>query len=264
MKNLILLLFSVTFSISSPSAQNTINQTDIHGQKQGKWIGKYTNGTIRYEGSFNNNKPVGEWKRFHENGKINAHLYHFQNSDKVSAELFDINGIRYAMGNYKGTAKDSTWNYYNDLRLVGKEDYSGGLKNGRSLTFFENGIQATESNWVNGMLDGVSRSFYPSGEKKAETMYRQGKRHGLSLIYYETGQPEISGQYDNDQSEGTWKFTDEKGKIKYILNYKSDVLLNPEILDSIQENEFKAFDRVKGKLRDPEHFIQNPEEYMRN
>jgi antitoxin component YwqK of YwqJK toxin-antitoxin module len=263
MKKLIFLLLPVIFPCTFLSAQEAVNKTDTNGHKQGKWIGKYPNGTIRYEGSFTDDKPIGEWKRFHENGRIKAQMYHFPNSEKVSAELFDSNGIRYAKGNYKGTAKDSTWNYYNNLKLVAQENFTDGKKNGRSLTFFENGEPATESNWVNGLPDGVSRSFYPTGKKKMEIMYRQGKRQGLNLVYYESGQTEIKGQFNNDQSEGTWIFTDENGTIKYKLNYKSGILLNPEVIDSIQANEFKAFDRAKGRLKDPANFSQNPEEYLR-
>ena len=262
-KQLFLLLF-VILPFSFISAQETINQTDINGHKQGLWRGKYPNGSIRYEGSFTNDQPVGEWKRFHENGKIKALLHNFPNTDKASAELFDSNGVRFAKGNFKGTAKDSTWNYYNSIQLVGQENYSEGEKNGTSLTFFVNGSPATESNWVNSQLNGVSRSFYSSGKKKTEILFQQGKRQGLNLIYYESGQIQITGQYNNDQPEGIWKFMDENGKVKYELNYKAGILLNPQVVDSIQADEFKAFDRAKGKLKDPQDFTQSPEEYLRN
>jgi len=95
-------------------------------------------------------------------------------------------------------------------------------------------------------------------------MYQQGKRHGLNLVYYESDQQEITGQYNNDQPDGIWKFADEKGTVKFELNYKAGVLLNPEVVDSIQADEFKKFDRTKGKLKDPQDFSQNPEEYIRN
>jgi antitoxin component YwqK of YwqJK toxin-antitoxin module len=264
MKKLIFILLNVIIPFSVLSGQDTVNRTDLKGYKQGKWIGKYSDGTIRYEGSFTNNKPVGEWKRYHENGKIKALLSHLPNTDKVSAELFDIDGVRYAKGNYIGTAKDSTWNYYNNLRLVGKENFSDGRKNGKSVTFFENGTPATESSWVNGALNGVCRSFYPSGKKKFETMYRLGKREGLNLIYYESGQQMITGQYIGDQYDGIWKFFDEKGITKFELKYKLGKLLNPEVIDKIESGVFKEFDQAKGKLKDPEDFSQNPEEYMHN
>jgi len=264
MKILIFLLLFVVTPFAYISAQEAINQTDANGHKLGHWIGKYTNGTIRYDGSFTDNKPVGEWKRFHENGRIKAHLYHYPNTDKASAELFDENGVRYAKGNYKGTAKDSTWDYYNNLKLVSKENYTDGVKNGKSITYFENGTPATESNWVGGLLDGVSRSYYASGKKKMEIMYQKGKHQGLNLVYYESGRTEIKGQYNNDLPDETWKFMDENDKVKYELHYKSGVLLNPEVVDSIQAGEFSAFDRAKGRLKDPDNFSQNPEEYMRN
>ena len=264
MKKQLILLLLVIVPFTYLCAQEMINQTDASGKKQGHWIGKYTNGTIRYDGSFINDQPIGEWKRYHENGKIKAQLRHFPNSDKASAELFDINGVRYAKGIYMGTAKDSTWNYYNNTRLVGQENYTNGSKNGRSLTFFEDGTPATESNWVNGLQNGISRSFYSSGKKKTETMFQQGKRQGLSQIYYESGQSQISGQYSNDLSDGAWKFMDENGKVKYELKYKAGVLLNPEVIDRIQADEFKAFDRAKGKLKDPQDFSQSPENYLLN
>jgi len=264
MRKLIFLFITVIGSYTLLFAQDLINQTDANGHKQGKWVGKYPGGSIRYEGSFKDDKPVGDWKRFHENGKIKAQLFNLPNSDKAVAELFDINGIRYAKGNYIGTAKDSTWNYYNNLRLVGKENFSNGVLNGISQTYFENGVAATEAHWSNGILEGVSRSFYPTGQKKTEIMYHQGKRNGLSLVYYESGQLEITGQYINDQSDGTWKFSDKSGVTKYELKYKSGVLLNPEVIESIQATDFKAFDRKKGTIRDPANFTQSPEEYLRN
>lgn len=263
MKKLIFLLFAFMIPITFLIAQESANITDANGRKQGHWTGKSDNGKVRYEGSFSNDKPFGEWKRFHENGRIKAQLHYFPNTDKASAELFDINGIRYAKGNYKGTLKDSTWSYFNGERLVGREIYSNGKKNGLSQTFFENGVIATESMWVNGVFDGVSRRFFPSGKKKTETMFRQGKKQGLNLVYYESGQTEIKGQYDNDQPDGIWRFNNEGGNLKYELRYKAGILLNPEVVDRIQADEFKAFDRAKGKLKDPEEFSQKPEEYLR-
>lgn len=263
MRKLIFLFLIIICSFIYLSAQDLLNQFDANGHKQGKWVGKYPNGKIRYEGSFTNDKPSGEWKRFHENGKIKAHLVHLFNTDKVTAELYDGDGVLYAKGNFKGTEKDSTWTYFNNLRLVGTETFSDGRKNGRSVSLFENGTPVSESHWIKGVLDGVSRSFYPSGKKKSEIMYRQGKRQGLSLVYYEPGQLEISGQYSNDLSEGAWKFMDRSGIVMYELKYKSGVLLNPEVIDNIQAGEFKAFDRARGMLKDPQDFSQDPGEYLR-
>ena len=263
MTKFVFILFAFIAPFSSIKSQDVINQTDAKGYKQGKWINKYPGGTIRYEGSFVDDRPVGEWKRFHENGKLKAHLFHVPNTDKVAAELYDSEGILYAKGNYIKTVKDSTWKYFNKQKLVGQEDFSLGLRNGRSMTYFEDGKPASESVWVNGELNGVSRSFFPSGSKKTEIMYRNGKRNGASLVYYESGIQEIVGFYIDDNADGTWKFQDENSNLKYELKYKTGVLLNPEVVDSLQDKEFKTFDRAKGLLKDPADYIGNPEEYMR-
>ncbi|MCF0207492.1 MAG: hypothetical protein HUK15_08695, partial [Bacteroidales bacterium] len=46
-----------------------INYIDINKKKQGKWVKKYDNGQIRYEGFFTNDQPTGTFKYYHENGK---------------------------------------------------------------------------------------------------------------------------------------------------------------------------------------------------
>ncbi|MEI6139109.1 MAG: toxin-antitoxin system YwqK family antitoxin [Mariniphaga sp.] len=263
MKKLVFIIVAIMALNLASKSQISINQIDANGLKQGKWIGKYPSGSIRYEGSFVNDQPVGEMKRFHENGKMKALMFHFPNSDKVSAKLFDEDGMLYANGNYLKTAKDSTWTYFNNKKIVGREEFIKGVKNGRSVTYYEDGQPATESSWVNGVQNGVSRSFFPSGSTKSEIMYKDGKRNGVSLVYFESGLPEIIGRYVNDDADGSWKFQDEKGELKYELKYKAGVLLNPEIVDRIQANEFKAFDRAKGVLKDPADYQHNPEEIMR-
>jgi len=64
--------------------------------KQGKWIGKYPDGTLKYEGKFFNDKPVGEWKRYHENGKLKAQMSYYQNSGRAFTSLFDTDGKLYS------------------------------------------------------------------------------------------------------------------------------------------------------------------------
>jgi len=81
----IFLLLSVLFFLNNANAQFLSNQSDAKGLRQGKWLAKYPDGKTRYEGSFRDNKPVGEWKRYHENGKLKANLYYKENSDKMKA-----------------------------------------------------------------------------------------------------------------------------------------------------------------------------------
>lgn len=262
MRKLILVVFAIIGLVSFVNAQNAVNRKDANGLKQGGWIGRYPDGTIRYSGSYVDDRPVGDWLRFYENGKVKAHLFYFPNNGKTSAKLFDSNGALFATGNYINMVKDSTWNYYDNQKLVGKEDLLGGIKNGKSLAYFEDGKVANETSWANGELDGVSRTFYSTGNIKSEIMYRGGKQNGLSIVYYESGQQEIIGHYVNDEADGTWTYKDENGLVKYELKYKNGILLNPGAVDSIQAKEFKSYDRAKGVLKDPANFIEDPQGYI--
>lgn len=262
MKTTLILLFNLFLYINL-SAQPTLNQTDANHLKQGKWIGKYPDGTIRYEGYFSNNKPVGELKRYHENGKLKAILLYSPNSDKVKAELYNPEGSLVSRGIFIGTLKDSVWTYFDNKEIAARENYSKGLKNSKSFYYYPNGKTLNETEWANGKLSGISREFYPSGEKKSETRYLDGKRQGGSIVYFESGKVQIEGKYDNDQYSGTWKFYSPEGKIKFQLEYKDGMLQNPVAFDSLQLKEFKAFDKVKGKLKDPERYRENPDEYLR-
>jgi antitoxin component YwqK of YwqJK toxin-antitoxin module len=262
MKTLLIFLVALSLFISS-TAQTSLNQTDSRHLKQGKWIGNYPDGTIRYEGYFNDDKPVGEWKRYHENGKLKAILIYILNSDKVKAQLFDPDGSLLSGGNFIGTLKDSIWTYFDNTVIVARESYTNGLKNGMSVTYYPDGKSAVENQWINGKLNGVWHEFYPSGEKKSETHYLNGKRQGESRIYFDSGQIQIEGVYDNDQYSGAWKFFNTDGTMKLLLEYKDGILQNPEASDSLQLNEFKAFDQAKGKIKDPGRYRDNPEEYLR-
>ncbi len=244
-------------------SQQEINQTDSNNLRQGKWIGKFPDGTVRYEGYFKNNKPVGEWKRFHENGKLKANLLYFPNSGKVTAELYDTDGLLVSRGNYMGTQKDSIWTYYDKNIIIARESYIKGLKSGLSCFYSSDGKLIRETNWLNGKLNGISHEYYSTGIIKSEINYEDGKRNGDVLIYFESGKIQIEGKYDNDQNNGSWKYYNPDGTLKFQLKYKDGILLNPEMIDSLQMKEFNSFDREKGRLKDPEKYIDNPEEYLK-
>lgn len=258
---IILFLVVLFLPFNVLTAQRAVNQTDSNHLKQGKWIGKYPDGVIRYEGIFLNDKPAGEWKRYHQNGKIKAILVYQQGSDKVRAELFDTEGILVSRGNFTGTAKDSTWTYFDNGTIVARESYVNGLKNGVALFYLPDGKIINESAWSKGKLNGLSSEYYPSGAKKCEMNYSDGKRNGQTKIYLESGQVQMEGKYNQDQYTDTWNIYNPDGTLKFQLKYKNGELLNPETVDSLQLKEFKAFDRDKGKLKDPEHYMENPEEY---
>lgn len=250
MKSILFVLLLSSISLYS-FAQVAINKTDSRGMKQGKWVGKYPGGTLKYEGKFLNDKPIGEWKRYHENGKTKAQMSYYQNSDRAFASLFDTAGKLYAKGVFEQTLRDSTWNFYSGEKIVLTENYHLGKKEGASKSFDQKGQALSEKEWKNDLLDGKSTEYYPNGLKRNEIAFISGAKNGQALFFDQEGFKTVEGSYKEDLSEGEWKFFDKDGKVKYRTTYDKGNILNSGALDSLQLNEFKKFDKLKGKIPEP-------------
>jgi len=257
------ILFSVllVFSISAFAQQN-INQTDAQGRKQGFWQKRDETGKILYEGTFRDNRPVGEMKRYHPNGAVKAILVFSEKSDSTSVQIFDEKGKLTAKGWYIGQKKTGEWNNYTDGRLVSTENYTDGMKNGITKRFYQTGELLDETNWLNNLQEGLYRAYDKNGKKYIECMYKNGKRNGWYVCFFPNGEMEMEAFYKDNLRDGMWKYYDENGELRYTLNYDEGVLTTPEVLDSIQKIQFDKLEKNREKLVDPEQFMADPEEYM--
>lgn len=247
-----LILFFVLFITSFHSmSQEAVNKTDDKGLKQGKWVTRYPGGSLRYEGTFGHSKPVGEWKRYHENGKIKALMNYRPNSARVFATLFDEDGVCYAKGVFEGTLRDSIWHFYSGDILLQTENYRLGKKEGKSTVYHPDGKMISEKEWKNDLPDGIAIEYDPSGIKRSEISYIEGKKSGRANFYDESGALTMEGSYLDDLSDGTWKMFEKDGKLKYQIIYQKGEILNSGALDSMQINQFKQYDKVRGKIPEP-------------
>lgn len=250
MKNIgLLIVFFLVHAISF--SQETLNKTDSKGMKQGKWVSKYPSGTLKYEGKFDRNKPVGEWKRYHENGQVKALMSYRLKSDKVFALLFDEEGILYAKGVFDGTLRDSTWNFYKGDLVVRTENYHMGKKEGKATMYDKDGKVISVKEWKNDLPDGISLEYYPSGKKRSEVSFVEGKRNGKALFYDENGLKSMEGSYLDDLSDGDWNLYGNDGKLMYQIKYAKGDIINKGELDSLQIKASKQIDKARGKIPEP-------------
>lgn len=253
-KLFILIAFLPVFSLAQ------VNQTDANGLKQGLWEKKYPNGNLMYTGQFVNDKPVGEWVRFHENGKIKAQISY--NGDRASAQLFDNQEKLIAQGVYINQEKEGTWKYFNNGRLVSEENFAHGVKNGICRTFYETGEILEESEWKNDKQDGKYQLFYTNGKPYLQCRMTNGQRNGLCIISFPNGRQELIANYKNNLRHGEWNYHNEQGEFLYTLVYEKGFLLNPEVRDSIENQQLDQLEKRKHTILDPEKFMENPTEYM--
>lgn len=253
---LIILLFIPVLCFSQ------INQTDSNGLRQGLWQKQQPNGRLLYKGNFKDNKPVGEWKRYHSGGQVKAIIQYKENTDSAFAELFDAYRKKVAEGVYIKQKKDGKWVYFENDINVAEEQYKNGLKNGISKKFYESGELMEEVDWVNDQQEGDYVIYFKAGEPYFQCKMKQGQRHGLCLIHSQNGNPEMEAHYKNNLRDGEWKFYGENGDFQYQLNYKEGELLNPFVRDSIANIKMQNLEGGKGKITDPEKFMTDPTEYM--
>ncbi|HEY3369467.1 MAG TPA: toxin-antitoxin system YwqK family antitoxin [Prolixibacteraceae bacterium] len=257
-----LIIFIFLLLSGSIIAQNTVNQVDAQGRKQGFWTKKDTGGKLLYQATFKDDKPVGEMKRFHSNGKIKAVLNFIEGSELSDVKLFDEGGHLVAQGKYIGQKKTGEWNYFLDTKVVSTENYLNGQKNGISKRFYKTGELLEESNWKDDLLNGIYRSFYQDGKVYMECKYTQGKRNGPFKTWFAEGALELDGLYASDVPDKDWLYYDRSGTLLYTLKYDKGKLLNPEVQDSIDAVQFSNYKTKGNNIPDPEKFMQNPEEYM--
>lgn len=236
------------------------NQTDANGLRQGLWQKKQDNGRLIYEGNFKNDKPVGEWKRYHPGGQVKAIIEY--KGDTAYTQLFDVWRKKVAEGNYVNQQKEGVWKIYKNGQLTADEEYKLGVKNGKSHQYYDTGEVMEEKEWVNEKEDGDYQIFYKSGEPYMQCKMKQGMRHGLFLVSYENGRQEMVAEYRNNLRHGEWKYFDKEGNLQYTLYYDNGQILNPAVRDSVDNLKMKALEKNKGTIPDPEKFLQDPSEYM--
>jgi len=232
--------------------------------RQGHWVKKDNNNKVVYEGDFKNDVPIGEFKRYHTNGAVKAVMVYNADQTMAYTKLYDNTGELSAEGNYTANKqKDGMWKYYGQketLCLI--ENYKEGKLNGKVVTLYENQNLAEELYWKDGKLDGQWLRYYENGNLRMTTQHVDGKRVGEFKVYYINGKPEVKGSYKDDLPDGTWKIYTEDGRLDHTLTYVNGKLSNEEEMDKELAKELNDMETNKNKYKDPEKFMDNPENYF--
>ncbi len=239
-----------------------INQTDAEGLRQGKWEKRYPSGKLIYVGQFKNGEPVGDWTRFYPGGIVKAKIHYAENSDSAFVQLFSERGKKIAEGNYVNEKRAGKWTLYSGDIKISEENYVDGEKHGVSMNFYPTGELFDRAEWKNGVQEGKYEVFFKNGEPYMQCKYSEGKRNGLCLSYFKNGRVEMEAYYKNNLRNGEWKFYNEEGDHLYTLKYDEGKLLNPEVRDSIGNQQMEEMEKGRHNIPDPEKFMQDPSEYM--
>lgn len=214
----------------------TMAQTvDANGKKQGYWKKRdeKTNHLI-YEGAFKNDKPVGLFKYYYPHDTVRATLFFRADGKTVSAKLFHLNGKRMAEGNYlEKEIKDSVWTYYDeDGRLISREKYVAGKKQGPSTVYLPDGKVSEETQFKNGLENGPYIKYFDGLAVRSKGQYVNGKLEGKNTHYYPNGVEAAAGYYLNGGKNGVWVYKNQDGSIKEKELYKNGLLASKKESDA--------------------------------
>ena len=206
------------------------NFTDSLGRKQGYWK-KYNKDTLKYEGQFKNNNPIGEFKYYYYNGTVKAKTTYSDSGRVAKTIIYNTKGIKDGEGTYVDKKKDGTWIYYGlNGRKISTENYVKGVKTGEWKYYYDDGKINRIENYKNNLRDGEFMEFFPDSLLKEKGTYVKDKLNGVVQYYGLTGKIVLTGKYVNDLKEGEWMFFNDIGAGERKLTYKQSYLLKEEVI----------------------------------
>jgi len=222
--------------------------TDAQGRKQGAWSKNWASGKVRYEGQFKDDRPIGTFRHYDEEGRLSTIQRHAGDGHVSRAEHVHPNGTSMAIGKYVDQQKDSTWNYYDDAGALRKiERFKMGKLHGEVASYYADGKLAEQDHFQDGMLDGESMSWFPSGSPKSTATYTGGEGQGKMVFYFPGGKKEIEGQVVNGDREGTWYYFNEDGTVQLQVLYAKGVVVK-ERKENGTFTEYYDDDQIKSEM----------------
>lgn len=235
---------------AASSADTAFNRTDSKGRKQGFWKKHYRNGRVAYRAEFHDDRPVGITRRYDEKGVLIAELRHARQTDLTRAKIYDDEGHLIAVGNYRAQRKDSVWTLYSGGRVVAREGYANGVKEGAWERYSDGGVLASRERWHNGALEGRQERYFANGQLQGFWTARRGVEDGPAATLYTSGRPKLQGQFVQGQREGRWVMYNLDGTPQDTLLFSQGKLIKGS-LGGDADSALHSIYQNAGKLREP-------------
>jgi antitoxin component YwqK of YwqJK toxin-antitoxin module len=251
-KNIVLSILLLFATILVSHAQ--VNQTDQKGMRQGPWVKNYPHGTRMYEGIFKDGHPVGDFRRYYENGILKSKLDFTEDGISANAVLYHQNGRIASEGTYINQKKEGSWKFYSPDRekyLIAQQEFKEDKRNGQSIGFYPDSTVGDRTMYQNDLKHGDWEQFYENGAPYIKSYYKWGRLNGPYEAWFKNGKKMYSGFYLNDFRDGSWIIYNEDGSVRYKVNYTLGVPDNKKI-DIDASNYINNLEKQKGKIPDPQ------------
>ena len=210
--------------------QESINNKDAAGMRQGRWMKSDSAGRKIYEGQFKDNIPQGTFKYYFPGGAIKAVSVFSQDGKSTSTATYFPNGKKNAEGKYLNEKREGLWRFFSefDESMVSEEMYISGKKNGPAKTYFAGKTVAELITWKDDVKEGTWIQYFDDGTVKLQGSYKNDQKEGSITVFYPTGQKFNTGQYLNGYPDGKWLTYDLDGKLLSTDIYDHGVLIKTD------------------------------------
>lgn len=242
------------------------NKTDVKGLKQGEWAKKYPNGQYMYTANFKNGKPIGKVTRYDEYGHKTAELTYKTQSDTVKVVFYHNNGKVQARGQYVNDLREGLWRTYNEEGvLVETASYSKNKLHGKRCYYFSNGALWSVCTWADSLRNGSFIRYFPSGAKEIEATFHGDVLDGQYKSWGSDGKLSSEGTYRMGVTVGKWHLRYADANVEGDIIYDSrGQITNTDEADSLFMKRDQYYQKNVGKFKDPEDYMNNPEEFLAN
>ncbi|MCB0769305.1 MAG: toxin-antitoxin system YwqK family antitoxin [Flavobacteriales bacterium] len=166
--------------------QDTLNQVDATGRKQGYWKvlapvadkPGFDNGQVIEEGRYANSKRVGVWRRYWPNGNVMSEI-----------------------------------------------TYQFGRPRGEYRTYYPNGRVEEDGTWDLDRNTGKFQRWHPNGKLAQDFVFTEhGVRDGEQKYYHENGQLAVQVRVEEGREDGTLKRYTEQGQLQQVAQFNNGVI----------------------------------------
>lgn len=208
------------------------NFIDIHFEK-GKKVGKQTDYDYKErklcEKFFKDGKTHGEYKRFHQNGKVSVAGEFANGEEEGKWEYFDDKGEVKTRESYKNGKADGQWwkktkTYHNTDEYIDYGWFSIQLPSDTEINNVITNSFITE-NYKNGQHYGKSEQKNEDGTVEWEKDYVDNATYRHKK-YYSNGKLASERSIKDNKLDGTFKRYNENGVLLLEINFKQDQMLS--------------------------------------
>ncbi len=225
--------FSPPTTLHHKKVQNdSINQYNENGDRTGFWTDHFPNGNPRYEGNFEDGRPIGKFKYFFPEGGLRAELIHIDDEKTVQATFYHRrrNNNTMSEGQYVDQKKHGLWRFFNNRGdLVMKNYFHYDENHGVWKTFYRSGLIMEIVTYHYGEKKGEWKQYYENGQVRISANYENDLLNGKYIMYYENGNKMIDGYFHNNLEHKRWTHIAHNGEIEKIIVYDEGEVVEENI-----------------------------------